>query len=326
MNHRFVNQLSDAEEVLETYRAADKQLRPNRNGNLYLQVQLSDRSGSITGMMWNASEKVYRSFDNGDYVLVDGTAQVYNGTLQIIVGNIKKTNQDNIEESDFLPLSQEQIGQMTSRLKEMLRATTNYHLRNLTECFLMDEEFLRKFTSAPAGVKIHHAYCGGLLEHVVNLMEVVLLIAPRFPDIDVDLLKMGAFLHDMGKLDELSYERDLSYTDEGQLLGHALIGVHMLDEKIVQAEELSGDPIPEEIVLRLKHMIVSHHGEYAYGSVKLPMTIEAIALHYLDSMDARIHSFRQLLLGDANSDSHWTTYQAHLGRKLFKGDGSGQSR
>ena len=137
---------------------------------------------------------------------------------------------------------------------------------------------MAKFAMAPAGTKNHHAYHGGLLEHVVNLMEVVLRVSPCYPQIDRDLLLMGAFLHDLGKIDELSYDRGLSYSDEGQLIGHLVMAVAMLDQKVAEAEKLSGEPIPAETVLRLKHMIVSHHGEYAFGSPKLPMTLEAVAL------------------------------------------------
>ena len=319
MNHRFVNQLADAEEVDEIYRAAEKQLRPNRNGNLYLQVQLSDRSGFVTAMMWNANDKIYKSFENGDFVHIAGTAQVYNGTIQIIASNIKRVNPDDVDESDFVPLDQSEMDQLSNRLREILRDIGDYHLRNLAECFLVDDPLMDKFQRAPAGIKIHHAYRGGLLEHVVNLMELSRLIGPRFPKMNTDLLVMGAFVHDIGKVEELIYDRDLAYSDEGQLIGHASIGVRILEEKIRQTEELSGESFPFEIVLRLKHMIISHHGKYEFGSAKLPMTIEAVALHYLDSLDSTIHSFQRLIGDDLNTDSRWTTYQAPLGRKIFKG-------
>ena len=168
-------------------------------------------------------------------------------------------------------------------------------------------------------MKNHHAYLGGLLEHVVNLMEVVLRVSPCYPQIDRNLLLMGAFLHDLGKIDELRYERDLTYSDEGQLIGHLVMAVGLLEAKIAEAEKLSGETIPEETVLRLKHMIVSHHGEYGYGSPKLPMTLEAVALYCLDNLDAKVNSFQQLLRDDPNVDSPWTAFHANLDRKLFKG-------
>ena len=172
---------------------------------------------------------------------------------------------------------------------------------------------------APAGTKNHHAYHGGLLEHVVNLMEVVLRVSPCYPQINRDLLLMGAFLHDLGKTEELSYDHGLSYSDEGQLIGHLVMAVGMLDPKLAEAEKLSGEPIPAETVLRLKHMILSHHGEYAFGSPKLPMTLEAVALCQLDNLDAKINTFSSLMKEDPNVDSPWTTYNPNLDRKLFKG-------
>ena len=320
MSRRFINQFGDREPVDEVFLAAEKQLRTNRQGNLYMQMRLSDRSGSVTAMMWNAGEKVYRSFENGDYLRVQGTAQYYNGALQMILNQIEMIDARDVDESDIVTLGTMDIDQLAERLREMLRAMSNYPLRNLAECFLMDEEFMDGLTSAPAGVKNHHAYRGGLLEHVLSLMELTAVVAPQYPDIDRDLLLTGAFLHDAGKIRELTYERDLGYSDEGQLIGHLVIAVGMLDQKVREAEELSGEPFPEELALRLKHMIVSHHGEYEFGSPKLPMTLEAIALHYLDNLDAKMHSIGQLIRDDANTDSQWTPYQANLGRKLFKGE------
>jgi 3'-5' exoribonuclease len=156
---------------------------------------------------------------------------------------------------------------------------------------------------------------------VVGVMELVLRICPCYPQVDRDLLLTGAFLHDIGKVEELGYERDLSYTDEGQLIGHPVMAVGMLEAKVREAEQLSGEPIPSETVLRIKHMLVSHHGEYEFGSPKLPMTLEAVALYYLDNLDAKLNSFDQLLRNDPNVDSPWTHYHANIRRKLYKGKG-----
>jgi 3'-5' exoribonuclease len=172
-------------------------------------------------------------------------------------------------------------------------------------------------------VKNHHAYPGGLLEHVVNLMEVITRIADCYPVLDQDLLLMGALIHDMGKIQELSYDKSFAYTDEGQLLGHVVIGVGMLEQKVREAERLSGEEFPAETTLRLKHMIISHHGQYEFGSPKLPMTLEAVALHHLDNLDAKVHSFQQLMRDDANVDSPWTAYHQSLSRKLYKGHAAG---
>jgi len=319
MSRRYVNQFGHKEPVDEVFRAGGKQLRPNRNGNLYLQVDLSDRTGTLGARMWNANEAVYKSFDDGDFVRVEGTAQLFQGAMQLILTKLTKVDAGEVNEDDFTQLAAVQVDKLVVRLSDVLRGMDDPHLRNLVECFLLDEAFMAKFTKAPAGVKNHHAYHGGLLEHVVNLMEVVLRIAPCYPQIDPDLLLMGAFIHDVGKIDELSYERDLAYSSEGQLIGHLVIAVGILEAKVAEAEKLSGETMPEETALRLKHMLVSHHGQYEFGSPKLPMTLEATALYLLDNLDAKINSFDQLMRDDPNVDSPWTHYHANIGRKLFKG-------
>ena len=320
MSRRFVSQLAHQESVNQIFLASDKQLRPNRNGNLYLQFELSDRSGSIGARMWNASENDYREFANGDYVRVEGSTQLFQGTIQLIASSIRKVPASDVDPDDFMILGSKEVDQLVVSLGNHLRRMRDPHLLNLAECFLMDDEFMRKFSRAPAGVKNHHAYLGGLVEHVVNLMELVIHVAPLYPSLDQDLLLMGVLLHDAAKIDELTYERDFAYTDEGQLIGHVVMAVGMLDKKLREVERLSGETLPDELVLRLKHMIVSHHGQYEYGSPKLPMTLEAVALHYLDNLDAKIHAFDRLIRDDPNVESGWTTFNHALSRKLYKGE------
>ncbi len=322
MSRCFVKEYGHKEPVKEVFIASDKQLRPNRAGNLYLQLTLSDRTGSICARMWNANEAMYKSFSNGDYVRVEGTAQLFQGVMQVIATRLTKIESDEVNEDDFATIPAVEIDRFVGRLNEILRDMTDPHLQTLAECFLMDEALMAKFTTAPAGVKLHHAYQGGLLEHVVKLMEVVLKVSPCYPQINRDMLLLGALVHDIGKIDELGYDREMVYTDEGQLLGHLAIGVGILDAKVGEAEKLAGEPIPKETVLRLKHMILSHHGEYEHGSPKLPMTLEALALHYLDILDAKVNSFDQLMRDDPNVDSPWTHYHANIQRKLFKGNSS----
>jgi 3'-5' exoribonuclease len=318
MARRFISQFGEHESVDDVFLASEKQLRTNRNGNLFLQVRLADRSGSVMGMLWNANDSVYGSFENGDFVRIKGTTQFYNGTLQMIVNKIDRETLQKVNEADFVTLSESEVERLARRIADMLRGVRNVSLRSLAECFLMDETFMARFTSAPAGVKNHHAYRGGLLEHVVSLMEVVLRVAPHYPALDQDMLLMGAFLHDVGKVDELTYERELGYSDAGQLLGHVVQGVGIVEGKIRETEKLSGESFPDELRLRLLHMIVSHHGEYEFGSPKLPMSLEAIALHFLDNLDAKLHSLSLLIREDANVESRWTPFQAALGRKLYK--------
>lgn len=319
MAHRFINQLREGEQVNEIYVVSEKQLRTNRNGNLYLQVRLSDRTGSLTAMLWNANEKLYNSFENGDYLRAHGATQFYNGGLQMILNRVERAQLNEVEEADYITLDVAQVETLQARLGELLRATRNHHLRSLAESFLMDDGFMSKFSQAPAGIKHHHAFRGGLLQHVVNVMELCALIAPRYPDMDADLLMLGAFLHDVGKIEELVYDRELGYSDAGQLVGHMSLGVSILEQKLAQAAELTGEAFPQELALQLKHMILSHHGQLDFGSPKVPMTLEALALHYIDSLDSKVHCFQQIIEEDANEQSPWTPFVPSLQRKIYKG-------
>jgi 3'-5' exoribonuclease len=319
MSRRYINQLGERESIDEVFLLSDKQLRTNRNGNLYLQLRLSDRTGSVNAMVWNANDQLYSSFEVGDYVRVQATSQFYSGALQFIAQRVDRVASETVDESDFLTLSNVEVDRLAARLAEMLRNVGNVHLRALAECFLMDEPLMSDLARAPAGIKNHHAYPGGLLEHVVSLMELCAIVAPRYPELDADLLLLGAFLHDIGKIQELTYDREMGYSDAGQLMGHLVIGVQMLDVKVRESEKLADEPFPEELQLRLKHMILSHHGQYEFGSPRLPMTVEALVLHLLDNLDAKVHTFNQIITTDVNTESSWTPYHPTLGRKLYKG-------
>jgi len=322
---RYVNQLGERENIDQVFLVADKQLRANRNGNLYLQLRLTDKTGSLTGMLWNATDGVFNSVETGNYLRVAGTTQSYNGQLQMIVTRIEPADSGKIDEQDFVTVSSEEIVRLGQRLTELLRGMKNPHLLSLAECFLVDEEFMGKLTEAPAGIKNHHAYRGGLLAHIVSLMEVCRVVAPLYAELDLDMLLMGAFLHDAGKIDELTYDREFGYSDAGQLIGHVVMVLSTVEDKVAESEQLSGTRFPPELFLRLKHLIVSHHGEYAYGSPKLPMTLEAIALHLLDNLDAKLYSVAQIMKEDASGESAWTSYNQSLGRKFFKGKPPGST-
>jgi 3'-5' exoribonuclease len=320
MPRRYVNQLSDGESVEEIFLLADKQLRANRNANLYLLAHLRDRTGMINGLMWNMTEAQVAPLNPGAFVKVNGKVQVYQGAMQMILAHIQPVPPEGLDPADFHATTSGNVDLMIERLKKLLLVIEEPHLHTLIECFFADEALMRDFVQAPAGIKAHHAYHGGLLEHVVNILETADRIEDLYPKVDFDLLRTGIFLHDIGKIREMSYETTLGYTDEGQLLGHLAIAIEMLDGKIADVVRLTGEPFPKELALRLKHMILSHHGTYEFGSPRLPMTPEAIALHHLDNLDAKVHEFARSIQDDPNSGSNWTPYSPRLDRKLFKGE------
>jgi 3'-5' exoribonuclease len=319
MARRYIQQMTDGDTIEDIFLVTDKQLRANRNGNLYLQIELRDRTGSISARLWNAGEHLFRSFDSGDFLMVRGKVQLFQGALQVILSHIDRSESEKVDLGDFLPHTEHDVSKLLERLRAALMRLTNPHLKALAECFLMDDEFVHSFSKVPAGVRNHHAYLGGLLEHVVTLLDAAERIAPLYPEVDRDLLAMGIFLHDIGKVRELSYGRSFSYTDEGQLVGHLVIGIEMLNEKAAKVPDLTSEPFPAELLLRLKHMILSHHGSYEFGSPKLPMTPEAIALNCLDNLDAKVHSFTRDIREDRNQTSAWTPFNQSLQRRLFKG-------
>jgi 3'-5' exoribonuclease len=319
MTRRYVQSLANGETVDEVFLVSEKQLRANRQGGLYLHLELRDRTGVLGARVWNVTEDQARRFDVGDFLSTRGKVQVHQGALQLIVSHYEPVDGSSLDPAEFQARSPLDVSRLLGTLRTLLRSVSDPHLRAVGECFLIDDGFVGKFTRAPAGVKNHHAYPGGLLEHVVTMMGVADAVSRFYPDIDRDLLLLGVFLHDIGKIDELSYDRAYGYTDEGQLVGHLVMGVILLRDKLREATSLTGEEFPDELRLRLEHMIVSHHGTHEFGSPKLPMTPEAIALHHLDNLDAKVHYFVREIRDDPGRESGWTPFHASLGRRLFKG-------
>jgi 3'-5' exoribonuclease len=323
MGRRFIEQLRDGDQLDEVYLVTEKQLRANRNGNLYIQLELRDRTGGMSARLWNAGENLFRAFENGDFLQVEGKVQLFQGSLQIILEHVEKVDALKVEIEDFLPRTEHDPSKLIEKLRNFLLRLSNPHLRALAECFLMDEPFVRSYTTCPAGVKLHHAYVGGLLEHSVAMMEIAERMVPFYPGTDRDLLLMGVFLHDAGKVRELTFNRAFGYSDEGQLIGHIAIGLEMLNEQVAKVPELTGEPFPRELLVRLKHMILSHHGTLEFGSPKIPMTPEAMLLHCIDMMDTRMHMILREIKEDRNNTTAWTPYNHTLQRRIYKGGANG---
>jgi 3'-5' exoribonuclease len=323
MTRRFVDQLRDGDTLDDVYLVTDKQLRANRNGNLYLLLELRDRTGGISARLWNAGDQTARTFEPGDFLHTTGKVQLFQGALQVILNTIDRVEPQKVELTDFLPHTEQSIPKLMDRLRGYLLRLGHPHLRALAECYLMDDAFMRGFTTCPAGVKLHHAYVGGLLEHVVSMMDAADRLLPLYPGVDRDLLLMGVFLHDSGKVRELTYTRAFGYSDEGQLVGHLAIGVALLEQMSAKVPDLTGEPVSREVMLRLRHMILSHHGTLEWGSAKVPMTPEAMLLHLIDMTDTRMHQVMRELKEDRNNPSAWTPYNPNLGRRMYKGGGPG---
>jgi len=301
------------EEVLTTLLVHSKEIRQRKTGELYLSLRLGDRTGEIDAKMWDNVAEVMNAFERDDFIKVKGRTQVYNNRLQLTIHKLRKLEESEVELADFLPASPRDPAQMLAELREVGASIQNPHLRALVEAFLSDEEITRRYQRAPAAKMIHHAYLGGLIEHVLSLCRLCRLAAQHFPHLDVDLLLAGAILHDVGKIYELSYERSFGYSSEGQLVGHIGIGLRLIEQKLSQLPDF-----PARLRWLLEHLVVSHHGTLEFGSPKLPVFPEALVLHYLDDLDAKLDCMRALVEQDHQVEGHWTTYSAALERVLLK--------
>ncbi|MBZ5566995.1 MAG: HD domain-containing protein [Acidobacteriia bacterium] len=289
---------------------AAKQVKPKKTGEPYLALTLADRTGHIDAKVWDNVAEIMGTFEQDDFVKVRGLINKYNGRLQLTVHKLKRLEESEIDYSDYLPKTTKDVDELWRTLGEFVAGFKNPHLKALVENFMSDPEIAAAYRNAPAAKTLHHAYIGGLLDHVVSLCKLCDLACRNYPQVDRDLLLTGVFLHDIGKVHELSYARSFAYTTRGQLLGHMIIELEMLQAK------LPAD-FPPQLKTLLEHLIISHHGHYEFGSPKLPMFPEALMLHYLDDLDSKMEAMRAHFEREAEVDSPWTSYNPSLARPLL---------
>jgi len=321
MGHRFINELVPGE-LLEdqVFLVLSKDLRSTTQGSLYIHVILGDRTGQLLGRVWQASEAMYRAIPEGGFLRVRGRTENYKGNLQFIVEAIAPVKPEEVDLADFLPRSQRDVEEMWERTKTILRRVENRHLRLLIKHFVQDEALMEGFKKAPAAVQMHHSYLGGLLEHTLNVLELGLLVTPRYPSLSMDLVLAGIFLHDLGKAEEMAYETNFTYTDCGQLVGHIVQCAVWIDRKVAAVEAESGEPFPKPMRDALQHIVLSHHGKHEFGSPRLPAMPEAILVHLLDNIDAKLAQYFAAIQTDRDEHSNWTQYVRSLETKVFKAD------
>jgi 3'-5' exoribonuclease len=282
-----------------------------KNGGSYLTLKLLDRSGEIEARVWERAEDLGRGFDKNDFVRVRGQATLYQGKMQIRVQDVVRVDESKVAREDFLPKSAADPAAMLGELQAILRGIRNPHLLALAEACFADDDLMHLLKHAPGAKTIHHPYLSGLLEHTLSLLKLILKVVENYRGIDVDLLLIGGFLHDIGKVYEFSFDRAIDYTDEGQLLGHLIMEVELVDKKI------EGIPdFPAELAMLVKHMLVSHHGAYEFGSPKLPQTLEAVILHSLDDLDGKIQAITNL--PEKEPGSNWTVFHRAYGRSFYR--------
>jgi len=313
---QYVADIKDRDVVKAVFLVKEKIMAMAKNGKPYMNLRLMDKSGEVDAKVWDNTDVLDRLFDKNDFVQVRGKASVYMNKMQVVIAEIGKVPEEEVGLGDFLPESPRSGAEMQQELHDVVAALSDPHLKALLELFLADEPFMNLYCKAPAAKGMHHVYLGGLLEHSLALVKLVKTIVPLYEGINEELLVAGALLHDVGKIHEMSYDRAFDYTDAGKLLGHITIGVELIEEKIRQVEGF-----PRELGLLLKHMLLSHHGQYEYGSPKRPKTIEATILNYLDDMDSKINGIQYHIAKETVSTSRWTAHHRLYDRYFFKGNG-----
>lgn len=315
MKSPYVNELEPNKLITTSFLVHSKEIRQKKSGELYLSLLLADRTGELDAKMWDNVAEVIESFDRDDFVRVKGLVQVFHNRPQMTIHKMRRMDDSEIDFGDYFPSSLRDQGEMWTELRGIVAGLTNAHLKGLLEAVLDDEEIAGRYRRAPAAKHIHHAFLGGLIEHVLSVCAMAQLAAQHYTYVDRDLLLTGVILHDLGKIYELNYERGFSYSDEGQLLGHINIGVRIVGDK------LRGLPdFPPALRMLVEHMILSHHGKLEFGSPKLPQFPEALLLHYLDDMDSKMECMRALIASDRQLEGCFTAYNSPLERAILKKD------
>jgi 3'-5' exoribonuclease len=314
--NRFVKDIKEGEQVRDLFLVAGKTLLTSNAGKPYLSLQLRDRTGQVEGRVWDRAEEIAKRFDRDDVVEVSGSAIAYQGRIQFKVHDVRKAEEGAKELSEYLPVTRKGIDALWTTLQGYIAEVADADLKRLLSAVFPDPpetDVARRFRQAPGGKTMHHDYIGGLLEHTVSVAGICRILSSHYEGVDADLLLSGAALHDIGKVHELSYEGAFDYTDEGRLLGHLYMGAEYVD-RVCSA--LPG--FPEGKRMLLKHMILSHHGELEYGSPKRPKTLEAVLLHFVENMDAKVTAFHDAMEG-LREGARWTDYQRMFERYLFSG-------
>ena len=318
---RHVADLQAGERIEDqVYRVAQKDLRTTTNGSLYIHAVIADATGQMPARLWQASQELYDSMPEGGLLRFRGRVENYKGNRQFIIDGVRAVEPGSFDPAEFLPASPHDVDVLWNQIKERLRQVKHRDLLALVGKFVNDPEFVRDFKRAPAAVQLHHAYVGGLVEHTYNLLRLAEAVCPLYPHVSSDLVYVGIFLHDAGKVRELRYDTNFEYTSEGQLIGHisqCLLWVH---DKCREIERESGTPFPPDIETCLKHLILAHHGKYEFGSPRLPATAEAIMVHYLDNLDAKLAMIFEAIAADNDAASDWTGFVRALESRVYKPD------
>ena len=313
MEKRFIAELAEGERIVSHFLVQSKQLLTTKSGKPYISMILQDRTGSVSAKLWDNALDFNDTFKVNEVIKIDANVELYNKELQLVIRRLRASEMDETDLSDFLPHADGDIDEAFLELKAYAEKVANPCLKALLENFFDDEAFVKKFCRAPAARNIHHVYVGGLLEHTLSTVRLCESLSALYPTLDSGLLITMAILHDIGKIEELEINPSINYTEQGNLLGHIIIGIQLIDQKIAQIPNF-----PQKLKMLVEHMVLSHHGQADWGSPRPPMFLEAEVLHRADDLDVKVDIFTRALSQDRDPDSSWTVYQRALERILYK--------
>lgn len=307
----YVKQLREGDRIKQVFLMRTRKSAVSKAGKPYENVTLQDKTGALDAKIWDPDNGGIDEVDAPAYVEVSGDVSKYMGKLQLSIKRLRKAQPSEYNESDYVPVSPYPIDWMYEKIEKMIESVEEEHLKKLLEAFFADEDFKKDFCVHSAAKSVHHGFVGGLLQHTVFVARTCDFLAQQYPQLNRDLLLTSALCHDIGKLREISRFPENDYTDEGQLIGHIVIGIEMISDKIAQI-----DGFPETLAIELKHCIAAHHGEFEFGSPKKPALIEAVALNYADNIDARMEIFKEALDASAKDSYEFLGFNNFLGSNI----------
>lgn len=309
----YIRDIKSGDKVGDYFLVAEKNLAFSQKGAPYLNVRLKDKTGELDGKIWDNAREWDKAFKKGDIIRIEARSANYKNSIQLSIAELKKAADEDITLSDYLPAARRNGEEMLAALMSIVESVETPPLKALLYAFFQDEEIAALFKKAPAAKGFHHVYLGGLLEHTLSVTRLLDLACAHYEGVDRDLLLTGGILHDIGKIYELSYGRITDYTDEGRLLGHIVMGVEMMDKRIARLENF-----PAHLALKLRHILLSHHGDLEYGSPKRPKTVEALIVHFMDDLDAKVNAFQEFIASARDDESDWTPYHRLFERFIYK--------
>jgi 3'-5' exoribonuclease len=322
MRRLFLCDCQAGDLVEDVFVITNKQLAQASNGKHYIKAFISDRSSQITARMWNATRDLFTAMPESGFIRVRGRVENYQNNLQIIIEQLWPAKEGSYVVSDLLPHTLKQIEPMKRRLAELLGTVQNRYLAAIAKSYLNDDALMTDFYRAPAAQTFHHAFLGGLLEHTLNAMEVANAAVAFYPGLNREIILVGLFLHDIAKTWELKYETAFGYTDGGHLIGHIVKSAIWLEQKAKDAAASLGEPIPQNLIDVLQHIILSHHEKPEFGAARVPATPEAWFISMIDNMDAKMMLILQACRGEngGGGEGNWTEYMKAMGVRLYRPD------